>query len=126
VEWTVSMGDRRAFEAQGAGLTDQSGHGATEFFLIFFRERSLRAADSRLTIGGADFSFPHDSGLESRYRFQAAYSFNSFFATIPLAGGRVAIADQSIVLPSGVRLFPRRVPLQSIGRTALTADRSLL
>ena len=110
VEWVVSMGGSRAFEAQGAGLTDQSGHGATEFFLIFFRERSLRASASRLTIGGADFSFPNDPMVASRYRFQAAYSFNNFFASIPYGGGRVAVTDQSIVLPigGGLKLFRQR------------------
>jgi len=104
VEWIVSMGGSRAFEARGAGLTDQSGHSASEFFLIFFRERSLRASDSRLTIGGADFSFPNDPTLAARYRFQAAYSFNNFVAAIPYGGGRAAVTDQSLALPIGAGL----------------------
>jgi hypothetical protein len=110
VEWTVSIGGSPGFEAQGAGLTDQSGHGATRFFLIFFREKSLRATNSRLTIGGADFSFPRDPALASKYRFQAAYSHNNFFASIPYGGGRVAIADQRMTLPIGGGLTLFRWP----------------
>jgi len=111
VEWTIRMDEDGAFDAQGAGLTDQSGHGAAQFFLIFFREKSRRASSSRLTIGGADFSFPNDPTLAPRYRFQAAYSFNIFVASIPYGEGRVDVTNHGIVLRpfgGGVELLRQR------------------
>jgi len=99
VEWTIGMNGAAAFEPGGSGLTDQSGHGAADFFLIFFREKSRRASDNHLTIGGADFSFSGDPTLASKYRFQAAYSLNVFVASIPYGQGHVVFTGDRILLP---------------------------
>src|SRR5262249_19305742 len=101
VEWTVNAETSRDFEPWGAGLTNQSGHSASAFFLVFFREKNVRTTNSRLTIGGHDFSFPKDPSISAKYRFQAAYSFNVFVATIPYGQARVTTDDNTITLPSG-------------------------
>lgn len=104
VEWAVRVDRGRGLETRGAGLTDQSGHGAARFFLVFFREKSARTTDSRLTIGGRDFSFPDDIAVAARYRFQAAYSTNVFTVTLPYTAGRARIRPDGITLPLGYSL----------------------
>ena len=38
-----------------AGLTDQSGHGASEFFLLFYREREALTRRNVVSIGEANY-----------------------------------------------------------------------
>jgi hypothetical protein len=95
------------FEPTGAGLIDPRGRGTDRFFLVFYREKTRRTVDSRLTIGGRDFSFPRDPAIAGRYAFQAAYSSNVFVTLVPFTPGRVELAPGSITLPSG-ELLERR------------------
>lgn len=104
VEWAVRVDHRRGFDTAGAGLTDQSGHGAARFFLVFFREKSVRTTDSRLTVGGREFSFPDDAAIVARHRFQASYSSNVFTVTLPYARGDVLIRPDRVTLPLGYSL----------------------
>jgi len=118
VEWTVKVDASRDFEPGGAGLTNQSGHSAGALFLIFFREKNVRATDSRLTIGGQDFSFPKDPSIAARYPFQAAYSSNIFVTAIPYGRTRVTIESNRITLPSGQSLkLLRQSDLGTVYRT---------
>ena len=58
----------------GAGLTNQSGHGADRVVMLFHRKRSARAERNRVTIGGEDYSFRAEDDPEGMHRFLAAYS----------------------------------------------------
>ena len=58
----------------GAGLTDQSGHGAERVVMLFHRERAARTERNRVVIGGQDFSFRARDDPEGTQRFVAAYS----------------------------------------------------
>ena len=53
----------------GAGLTNQSGHGADRVVMLFHRKNSARAARNRVTIGGEDYSF-----RAGTHPFVAAYA----------------------------------------------------
>ena len=59
---------------EGAGLTNQSGHGADRVVMLFHRKRSARAERNRVTIGGEDYSFRAGDDPEGMHRFRAAYS----------------------------------------------------
>ncbi|MDE0390499.1 MAG: hypothetical protein OXI57_00335 [Rhodospirillales bacterium] len=58
----------------GAGLTNQSGHGAERVVMLFHRKRSARTEHNRVVIGGTDFSFRAGDDPEGEHRFMAAYS----------------------------------------------------
>ena len=58
----------------GAGLTDQSGHGADRVVMLFHRKRTARTERNRVVIGGTDYSFRAGDDPEGEHRFTAAYS----------------------------------------------------
>ena len=58
----------------GAGLTNQSGHGADRVVMLFHRKRTARTESNRVVIGGTDFSFRTGDDPEGEHRFIAAYS----------------------------------------------------
>lgn len=58
----------------GAGLTNQSGHGADRVVMLFHRKRNARAERNRVVIGGEDYSFRSGDDSEGTHRFVAAYS----------------------------------------------------
>ena len=45
---------------------------------MFFREKGAVAVQNRVTIGGRDFSFNRDDGIEARYPFRASYNANVY------------------------------------------------
>ena len=57
-----------------AGLTDQSGHAADSFFLLFHRDRNALARANDVRIGGGDYSFHPGDDLTGKHPFMAAYS----------------------------------------------------
>ena len=59
---------------EGAGLTNQSGHGADRVVMLFHRKRSARTERNRVTIGDEDYSFRAGDDPEGMHRFLAAYS----------------------------------------------------
>ena len=59
---------------EGAGLTNQSGHGADRVVMLFYRERTVRTERHRVTIGGEDYSFRAGDDPEGTHRFVAAYA----------------------------------------------------
>lgn len=63
-----------ALTTEGAGLTDQSGHGADRVVMLFHRKRSARAESNRVSIGGEDYSFRAEDDPKGMHRFLAAYS----------------------------------------------------
>ena len=58
----------------GAGLTNQSGHGADRMVMLFHRKRTALAERNRVVIGGEDYSFRVGDDPEGTHRFVAAYS----------------------------------------------------
>lgn len=84
VSWDLSFPPGTALRP--AGLTDQSGHAATKFFLIFFRERSAVTTQSRVLVGARDLSY--SPGPDASYPFPPAYSANVFTATFPFTSTR--------------------------------------
>ncbi len=58
----------------GAGLTDQSGHGAERVVMLFHRERTARTERNRVEIGGQDYSFHAGDDPEETHRFIASYN----------------------------------------------------
>ena len=58
----------------GAGLTNQSGHGAERMVMLFHRERTALAERNRVVIGGEDYSFRAGDDPKGTHRFVAAYS----------------------------------------------------
>ena len=58
----------------GAGLVDQSGHGADRVVMLFHRKRTALAERHRVTIGGEDYSFRAGDDPEGEHRFSAAYA----------------------------------------------------
>ncbi|MDE0406442.1 MAG: hypothetical protein OXN81_01155 [Alphaproteobacteria bacterium] len=58
----------------GAGLTDQSGHGAERVVMLFHRERTARTERNRVVIGGKDYSFRAGDDPQGTQRFIAAYN----------------------------------------------------
>ena len=58
----------------GAGLTNQSGHGADRVVMLFHRKRTARAERNRVVIDGQDFSFRAGDDPEGMHRFVAAYA----------------------------------------------------
>ena len=79
VEVDISVDARPLREA---GLTDQIGHARREHFLVFFREKGAAAVRNRVAIGGRDFSFNSDDGIEARYPFRASYSANVYTVSL--------------------------------------------
>ena len=58
----------------GAGLTNQSGHGAERVVMLFHRKHTARSERNRVDIGGTDFSFRAGDDPEGLHRFKAAYA----------------------------------------------------
>lgn len=83
---------------QPAGLTDQSGHAVTQHFLIFFRALQALAVRNRVLIAGADFSF---LGETAPYRFQAAYSANTYVVSIPFRTTQFSVASMQLANAAG-------------------------
>ena len=122
-----------------AGLTDQSGHAVREHFLVFFREKGAAAVSNRVVIGGRDFSFNSDDGIEARYPFRASYSANVYTVSLPFTttrfhyangrlssnGGRVFVragaADAEMLYVSGASGVGDRVALRTTVHGGLTA-----
>lgn len=101
VEWEALF-DRNQ-DVKKAGLTDQSGHGSASFFLIFFREKAITTTNSKLTVGGEDFSFkkiPNDRA----YSFQCAYSFNIYTTIISYDDVKTKYRHGTIINSTG-RIF---------------------
>lgn len=76
-----------------AGLTDQSGHSAASFFLIFFRDMQLNAENNRVILAGKDLSFNSMVGIKEKYWFMSAYSKNIFVVIFPFATAHIAAKD---------------------------------
>ncbi|MBI3789709.1 MAG: hypothetical protein HY275_02390 [Gemmatimonadetes bacterium] len=76
VDWRLRVDPHDHLEA--AGLTDQRGHEASRFLLLFFRRLGVRTADSRLSVGGRTVGVT-GTGTEP---FVAAYSFDILVASI--------------------------------------------
>ena len=85
---------------EGAGLTDQSGHGADRVVMLFHRKRSALAARNRVTIGGEDYSFRAGDDPEGMHRFVAAYSAGIQLAVFPF--GQWSFAADGTQLSDGV------------------------
>ena len=58
----------------GAGLTDQSGHGADRVVMLFHRKRTAQAERNMVVIDGQDFSSRAGDDPERMHRFEAAYT----------------------------------------------------
>ena len=58
----------------GAGLTDQSSHGAETVVMLFHRERNVLTERNRVAIDGRDFTFRAGDDSEGKHRFVAVYS----------------------------------------------------
>ena len=110
VELRVDVDPPRRFEPRSAGLTDQSGHAADRFFLVFFREKSAPASRVRLTIDGRSYAVDGDAAVRE-HRFRAASSANVFVAVIPFGPSRFARDLTTLTMPTGVPL--RRHTLRS-------------
>ena len=82
IEIAVDAADR-PLTREGAGLTDQSGHGADTVVLLFLRDRSALARTHRVRIGGRDFSFRAGDDPAGTHRFKAAYSAGIQIGVIP-------------------------------------------
>src|SRR5262249_20619280 len=58
VSWDLGFDPGARLDAGvGAGLTDQSGHRAADFFLLFYREKQAGTFDSRIRVGSDEFTF---------------------------------------------------------------------
>lgn len=82
VELSFTFASKQTLSKEYGGLTDQSGHGAESVFLLFFRELTATAANSRLLIGGEDYSIKRDQpgGMQAFYR--TGYRSNIYVATV--------------------------------------------
>jgi hypothetical protein len=82
VELSFTFDSKQTLSKEYAGLTDQSGHGAENVFLLFFRELTATAGGSKLLIGGEDYSIKRDlpGGMQAFYR--TGYRLNLYVATI--------------------------------------------
>ena len=67
----------------GAGLTNQSGHGAERVVMLFHRKRSARTGHNTVLIDGRDFSFLAGDDPEETHRFVAAYAADIQIAVFP-------------------------------------------
>jgi hypothetical protein len=99
VEIDISVDARPLKEA---GLTDQIGHAARQHFLVFFREKGAVAVQNRVTIGGRDFSFNRDDGIEARYPFRASYNANVYTVILPFTTNRFLYADGRLTSSGGL------------------------
>ena len=67
----------------GAGLTNQSGHGAERVVMLFHRKRSARTEHNTVLIDGRDFSFRAGDDPGEKHRFVAAYAADIQIAVFP-------------------------------------------
>jgi Reverse transcriptase (RNA-dependent DNA polymerase) len=81
INFTADFSASLPLTTEHAGLTNQIGHDADSFFLIFFREKHTTSKTLQLLIGGKDYSFQETQATHS-IRFHAAYSRNIYVATI--------------------------------------------
>jgi len=84
---------------EGAGLTNQSGHGADKVVMLFHRERNALAERNRVTIGGEDYSFRTGDDPEGTHPFVAAYSAGIQLAVFPF--GQWSFAADGTQLSDG-------------------------
>ena len=82
IEIAVDAADK-ALTRKGAGLADQSGHGADTVVLLFHRDRNALARTHRVRIGGRDYSFRPGDDPAGRHRIKAAYSAGIQIGVIP-------------------------------------------
>ena len=104
---------------KGAGLTDQSGHGAERVVMLFHRERNALAERNRVTIDGQDFSFRAGDDPEGKHRFVAAYSVGIQIVVFPF--GQWTFSASEARLSDNVAGLSFNVEAQNEG-TALVAD----
>jgi hypothetical protein len=81
VHFSANFSQSSPLTTARAGLTNQIGHDADSFFLIFFREKNTTTKTLQLLIGGKDYSF-QENGQTQSFGFHAAYSRNIYVATI--------------------------------------------
>ena len=67
----------------GAGLTNQSGHGADRVTMLFHRTSGARTEHNRVTIGGEDYSFRAGDDPEGTHRFMGAYAADIQLVVFP-------------------------------------------
>jgi hypothetical protein len=91
------------------GLTNQSGHSATQHFLVFFRAQQALAVQNRVVIDGQDFSFNTDEGVEGQYRFKAAYSAQVSSVSMPFTTIRFRPEPGQLVSSMGHVFRPTRM-----------------
>lgn len=60
------------------------------------------AVQNHVTIGGRDFSFNRDDGIEARYPFRASYSANMYTVILPFTTSRFRYADGRLTSSGGL------------------------
>jgi len=97
-----------------AGLTNQSGHGATSHFLVFFREQHAVAVQNRVVIAGEDFSYNTDEGITERHTAKAVYSTNVYTVVLPFLTTWVRYAQDPHASASGPLFVPTRTTAEEV------------
>ena len=105
----------------GAGLTDQSSHGAETVVMLFHRERNVLTERNRVAIDGRDFTFRAGDDSEGKHRFVAVYSAGIQIVVFPFGQwSRVpALSDYGAFQQDEARLMGED---DTAGSSALSFD----
>jgi hypothetical protein len=100
VQFSADFSRSTPLTIENAGLTNQIGHDADSFFLIFFREKHTTTTSLQFLIGGKDYSFRETEETQA-FRFHAAYSRNIYVATINYNNFELIRAGDAIHISRG-------------------------
>ena len=110
----------------GAGLTDQSSHGAETVVMLFHRERNVLTERNRVAIDDRDFTFRAGDDSEGKHRFVAVYSAGIQIVVFPFGQWTFSVdearlRDDTAGSPSTSRCAPGVSPSSQTCRVIATA-----